>query len=373
MAIITTDLGKVSITPKGVYNTSTTYTVLDLVTNVSGSSYLSLTDNNINHPLSDTEWWQVVANVDNAVQNANDAAILANEKAGLANNAATNADNARLAIQGDLALKEATANKQNSLTPDGTGTKFPTVDAVNAGLAGAGGNNLIASYTLTSNKEIVIDSIDVATNTFTRTNHTLQNEDIIYPTLNWDAEDSFPLAVFPGGVNFGAYYVINKTDNTFQLSLTSGGSSITLNVNETMDLTKWHFENGNVSTLDITGLDLTKCIFIYKGKMLKIGSFYSGAIETLKSYTTSTGYNRPYYSGGGGNIFGYMEVRLETKPYLLKSIKGSFINGNTSSANSTTNISEIKARMNTIDKITSVGIQVVGIIANGTTIEIYKI
>lgn len=69
---------------------------------------------------------------------ANDAAILANQKAGLANTAATNADNARLAIQTDLALKEATANKQNSLATDGTGTKFPTVDAVNAGLGNSG-------------------------------------------------------------------------------------------------------------------------------------------------------------------------------------------------------------------------------------------
>jgi len=35
----------------------------------------------------------------------------------------------------DLSGKENTANKQNSLTVDGTGVKFPTVDAVNAGLA----------------------------------------------------------------------------------------------------------------------------------------------------------------------------------------------------------------------------------------------
>ena len=35
----------------------------------------------------------------------------------------------------ELALKELKANKQNSLAVDGTGTKFPTVDAVNAGLA----------------------------------------------------------------------------------------------------------------------------------------------------------------------------------------------------------------------------------------------
>ena len=35
------------------------------------------------------------------------------------------------AVTDELALKEATANKQNSLATDGTGTKFPTVDAVN--------------------------------------------------------------------------------------------------------------------------------------------------------------------------------------------------------------------------------------------------
>lgn len=39
------------------------------------------------------------------------------------------------ATQTALDLKEATANKQNSLAVDGTGTKFPTVDAVNGGLA----------------------------------------------------------------------------------------------------------------------------------------------------------------------------------------------------------------------------------------------
>jgi hypothetical protein len=99
-----------------------------------------------------------IQNAETATQNASDAAILANTKAGLADTAATNANtkagladtaatnantkagladtaatnanNARLAIQGDLASKENTANKQNSLTTDGTGVKFPTVDAV---------------------------------------------------------------------------------------------------------------------------------------------------------------------------------------------------------------------------------------------------
>ena len=79
---------------------------------------------------------------------ANDAALLANEKAGLAdaaatnantnailaNDAATNANNVANTYAAELAAKELKANKQNSLAVDGTGTKFPTVDAVNEGL-----------------------------------------------------------------------------------------------------------------------------------------------------------------------------------------------------------------------------------------------
>ena len=38
-------------------------------------------------------------------------------------------------VADSLATKENVANKQNILTPDGTGAKYPTVDAVNGGLA----------------------------------------------------------------------------------------------------------------------------------------------------------------------------------------------------------------------------------------------
>lgn len=47
------------------------------------------------------------------------------------------------------ALKENTANKQNSLTVDGSGVKFPTVDAVNAGLA-TKGSGTVTSVALSS-------------------------------------------------------------------------------------------------------------------------------------------------------------------------------------------------------------------------------
>ena len=51
-----------------------------------------------------------------------------------ANNAAESATNLVNTYATDLAAKELKDNKQNSLAPDGTGTKFPTVGAVNEGL-----------------------------------------------------------------------------------------------------------------------------------------------------------------------------------------------------------------------------------------------
>ena len=88
-------------------------------------------------------------NAQTATTNANNAATLANTKAGLADTAATNANtkagladtaatnanNVANTYAAELALKEVKSNKQNSLATDGTGTKFPTVDAVNGNFA----------------------------------------------------------------------------------------------------------------------------------------------------------------------------------------------------------------------------------------------
>ena len=125
------DLGQVAFVDRGVYSPAATYKMWDFITTID-SMYLYI--NNIPAiatDILDTDYWKCIADGKPATQAAN----LANEKAGIANQAAIDADNARLAIQTDLGLKEATANKQNSLTADGTGTKFPTVDAVNGNFA----------------------------------------------------------------------------------------------------------------------------------------------------------------------------------------------------------------------------------------------
>lgn len=55
-----TNLGKVALTGNGAYSANTTYERLDFVT-AGDSSYVSLQDNNLRHPVTDEAWWQVLA------------------------------------------------------------------------------------------------------------------------------------------------------------------------------------------------------------------------------------------------------------------------------------------------------------------------
>jgi hypothetical protein len=66
-------------------------------------------------------------------------------------------------VESDLTSKENTANKQDSLTVDGTGVKFPTVDAVNAALDEIAPIVVSANQTAENNKFYHV----VATATFT--------------------------------------------------------------------------------------------------------------------------------------------------------------------------------------------------------------
>ena len=195
MSTVTTNLGKVVITPKGSWSGSVTYEKLDLVTNATGSSYISLTDNNINHALSDTNWWQVVANVDNAVQNANTAATNANTKAGLANTAATNADNARLAIQTDLGLKlDKTAVKQV------TGTSTTDVMSQKAVTTIADLVPALQPLQTVANKNQHYPVIENNAGTIVGRHQT-----VYWNGSDWVADNSFGMGIYALQNNTGAY------------------------------------------------------------------------------------------------------------------------------------------------------------------------
>lgn len=75
------NLGRVGLYPKGTYNSEVTYEKMDVVFYpTTGSSYVSIADNNSAVP-TDTTKWQPVADVSNEVAAADAAAIRANAAA----------------------------------------------------------------------------------------------------------------------------------------------------------------------------------------------------------------------------------------------------------------------------------------------------
>lgn len=63
--------GKVRMTPKGTYSSSTAYEILDIVTNAEGSaSYIAKQNVPAGTALTNTAYWAVVADVHGALDNA---------------------------------------------------------------------------------------------------------------------------------------------------------------------------------------------------------------------------------------------------------------------------------------------------------------
>lgn len=88
------DLGKVAIAPKGDYSATETYERLDLV-KANNSAYVSIKDDNTNHPVTDTAWWMCVVDGSEAkaqAQAAKEATANALQMANAANTAAGNAN-----------------------------------------------------------------------------------------------------------------------------------------------------------------------------------------------------------------------------------------------------------------------------------------
>ena len=191
-------------------------------------------------------------NANTATTNANNAATLANTKAGLADTAATNANNVANGYAAELALKEVKANKQNSLATDGTGTKFPTVDAVNAGLDKS--YRFICEYVHSSNLECNVTSYDNVTGTFTVPSHPFVNGNYVYATMR--IMDTLPRLSNYTPVNLGTrpYFIINATPTSLQLSETNNGSAVLFANNSTQDCSKFKFEKTPQVDIDINNL-----------------------------------------------------------------------------------------------------------------------
>jgi len=241
----------------------------------------------------------------------------------------------------------------------------------------------VATYTHSTNTEVVVSAVDVDTDTFTSVGHGLVNNDVIFPTLNTNPGAVYPLQVYAGGMVQGLYYVVNKTDDTFQLSLTSGGAAINLTANATIDLTKWHFESF-VLSITINNLPASKR---YKIKLMSkaaaagyISLSLNGtnpgnafALSTLATYSDCKLVNAI------GSISSRSEFIIDTNGRMFVEGYANCINVNAAqAAQYSSTLQQIYTRCMTnymqATDITSITIELLyrGI-TNGSTVEVYKV
>lgn len=128
------NLGQVAFVDKGTYTAGTTYKRFSFVT-TDDSCYLSLKDNNIGHPVTDTAWWKCIANGKQATTAAAEALKRATEAAQAASNATSAAIRA-----GNAATKAAQA-----ATDAETATEEALLAAVDAEQMIVDGKQQIAS------------------------------------------------------------------------------------------------------------------------------------------------------------------------------------------------------------------------------------
>lgn len=294
------------------------------------------------------------------------------------------------AVTDELALKEAAANKQNSLAADGTGVKFPTVDAVNAGLAGASNllaSNLLASYTHSGNKEVQTTDVDLATGTFTAVGHGLVNGDVVYPILNLGyLEYNFGIIrPFPTGLLLQRYFVVEKTDDTFKVSTTGGGAAVTFTANANQDLTAWHFEKKKVGQVIISNITERNTRIVFTGWTLAAELCMTPSIDDQAGYfgskKTFIGSGTTVEGNGSGILTwgGYVHLIRDTRmdKRISSQFSGVVVKPNTVSANTITALDAKAVSLYYSDVAPTkvlVGYEdTSNIMVNGTEIKIYKL
>lgn len=243
----------------------------------------------------------------------------------------------------------------------------------------------LASYIHTDNLEVVVSAVDVDTDTFTSVAHGLANDDRIGALNNIDAGQIYTLDKVPTGVTPGTlYYVVNKTDDTFQISTSSGGSAVNLTTNANMDLTKWHFEKSVTKSYTLPVIpNLSRVRTRIKGRTITHSaslvifpnhpeSIPITAEEWLGTGRTAYGYSSGA-SGKGGDVYYYADSILDCRNNMLSIIHE--VTSIQSATASTVLVTDSKTHWYSpnysFGEITNVGLYQIRI-ANGTLFEVYR-
>jgi len=238
----------------------------------------------------------------------------------------------------------------------------------------------IATYTHTTNKEVVVSAVDVNTNRFTSVAHTLVNGDTVFPIMNYNAGNIYPINVYPGGITYATYpgYFVKKIDaDTFELYAEYGLTTIIdITTNASLDLTKWHFETESADVAISNLPSSNRYAVRIKGRSIrKDSSFYIVpndtpiAQEWIKNGSTTYGYPLLLCAG---DVATDIVVVIDYRKYLTISARGIYIRSASASTLTPTILdAALKSPKYHDSVITFISIQNTAI-ANGTIVEVYK-
>jgi hypothetical protein len=168
------DLGKISITIEGAYSTTTNYERLSIV-NLNGSSYISKVDNNLNNPLNDVNFWEIIAEkgdsidevgADDVTETATRVFVTPSEKTAITHSnrsildAITESFTTALKTDYDGAVTWITTNETNILNHLASTSNPHSVTKAQVGLSNVvnADTTTTANITDSTNKRFVTDS-----------------------------------------------------------------------------------------------------------------------------------------------------------------------------------------------------------------------
>lgn len=252
-------------------------------------------------------------------------------------------------------------------------------------------NRLVYSYTHTSNYEVHPEGVNLTTGEFVATAHGLTSGWQVYVVVNAPHHLLRPYEYLPGGLRIGpdngtgaqgqAYYVKVVDENTFTLSTTSGGAAVTFTQVSTMDLSKFHFERYVWTDLSFGNMTPSReLLVVIKGRMPKSYRYLKTnntsrmiGDKSFDSDTYADGYGSTRLGsiGGWGSLYATVEIKYIGEKHMImisQQETTAFKPDNTAVPG---HVRKFIQYYTVDDFINTVMLTTDGMLANGTTVEVY--
>lgn len=223
-------------------------------------------------------------------------------------------------------------------------------------------------------------SVNVATNTLTINAHGLNNGDLVGISLRFKEAGKIPLHGLPSGTRL---FVVNKTDNTIQLSASLGGTPVVFTTTGSTTFGDWILDKPSVVSMLMAGLNKKKYYVIFYGNLITYANVAVGVSGNRSgSNMLGLGYagatERPDYI----MITGIMKIQNKTLSFehvgssVCATLSGGIVAPSKTWAGTTIATSNVSYDNNDIIKsITIINNIQTGAVpfGHGTVLEVYEI